>query len=91
VDVLWVFGGLDVNECVLVFLACHGVPIHFFNYYSFYAGTFCAREYLHTDHLVIRQARHYSNRLRHLAVSTRSREFIGASLYTGISLPQPSV
>src|SRR5205085_8093981 len=34
VDALWVFGELDLNARVLVFLAQHRVPVHFFNYYG---------------------------------------------------------
>jgi CRISPR-associated protein Cas1 len=78
VDALWVFGELDLNARVLVFLARHRVPVHFFNYYGFYAGTFYPREYLHAGYLVVRQVRHYSNRRLRLQIA---REFIGAGLH----------
>jgi CRISPR-associated protein Cas1 len=78
VDALWVFGELDLNARVLVFLARHKVPVHFFNYYGFYAGTFYPREYLHAGYLVVRQVRHYSNRRLRLQIA---REFIGAGLH----------
>lgn len=78
VDALWVFGELDLNARVLVFLARHKVPVHFFNYYGFYAGTFYPREYLHAGYLVVRQVRHYSNRRLRLGIA---REFIGAGLH----------
>jgi CRISPR/Cas system-associated endonuclease Cas1 len=47
VDAVWVFREIDLNARVLVFLAQHKVPVHFFNYYGFYAGSFYPREYLH--------------------------------------------
>jgi CRISPR-associated protein Cas1 len=78
VDALWVFGELDLNARVLVFLARHRVPVHFFNYYGFYAGTFYPREYLHAGYLVVRQVRHYLNRRLRLQIA---REFIGAALH----------
>lgn len=78
VDALWVFGELDLNARVLVFLAQHKVPAHFFNYYGFYSGTFYPREYLHAGYLVVRQVRHYSNRRLRLAIA---REFIGAAMH----------
>jgi CRISPR-associated protein Cas1 len=78
VDALWVFGELDLNARVLVFLARHRVPVHFFNYYGFYAGTFYPREYLHAGYLIVRQVRHYSNRRLRLQIA---REFIGAGLH----------
>ncbi|OLE51698.1 MAG: hypothetical protein AUG51_21735 [Acidobacteria bacterium 13_1_20CM_3_53_8] len=78
VDALWVFGELDLNARVLVFLSKHKVPVHFFNYYGFYAGSFYPREYLHAGYLVVRQVRHYSNRRLRLAIA---REFIQAALH----------
>jgi CRISPR-associated protein Cas1 len=78
VDAVWAFGELDLNARVLVFLAQHKVPVHFFNYYGFYAGSFYPREYLHAGYLVVRQVRHYSNRRLRLQIA---REFIGAALH----------
>lgn len=78
VDALWVFGELDLNARVLTFLARHRVPVHFFNYYGFYAGSFYPREYLHAGYLVVRQVRHYANRRLRLAIA---REFVGAALH----------
>ena len=78
IDALWVFREMDLNARVLVFLSQHKVPVHFFNYYGFYAGSFYPREYLQAGYLVVRQVRHYSNRRLRLAIA---REFIGAALH----------
>lgn len=78
VDALWVFGELDLNARLLVFLARHRVPIHFFNYYGFYAGTFYPREYLLAGSLIVNQVRHYSNRRLRLQIA---RELIAAALH----------
>jgi CRISPR-associated protein Cas1 len=78
VDSLWVFGELDLNSRVLVFLSQNKVPVHFFNYYGFYAGSFYPREYLHAGYLVVRQVRHYANRRLRLVIA---REFIRAALH----------
>jgi CRISPR-associated protein Cas1 len=78
VDAIWAFSELDLNARVLVFLSQHKVPVHFFNYYGFYAGTFYPREYLHAGYLVVRQVRHYSNRRLRLKIA---REFIHAAMH----------
>ncbi len=78
VDALWVFGELELNARVLVFLAQHKIPAHFFNYYGFYAGSYYPREYLHAGYLTVRQVRHYSNRRLRLRIA---REFIHAALH----------
>lgn len=78
VDAVWAFSELDLNARVLIFLAQHKVPVHFFNYYGFYAGSFYPREYLHAGYLVVRQVRHYANRRLRLKIA---REFIGAAMH----------
>ncbi len=78
VDALWVFGELELNARVLVFLAQRHVPVHFFNYYGFYAGSYYPREYLQAGYLVVRQVRHYSNRRLRLQIA---REFIRSALH----------
>jgi CRISPR-associated protein Cas1 len=78
VDALWIFSEMDLNARVLIFLAQRRIPVHFFNYYGFYAGTFYPREYLQAGYLVVKQVRHYSNRRLRVRIA---REFIAAALY----------
>jgi len=59
VNSILAFGELDVNSKLLVFLAQQKVPIHFFNYYGFYSGSFYPREYLVSGMLVVKQVQHY--------------------------------
>jgi CRISPR-associated protein Cas1 len=78
VDALWVFREMDLNARVLNFLAQRKVPVHFFNYYGFYSGTFYPREYLNAGYVLVQQVSHYSNRGLRLAIA---REFIRSALH----------
>ncbi len=78
VDAIWSFRELDLNARVLNFLAQKKIPIHFFNYYGFYSGSFYPREYLQAGFLLVKQVRHYSSNLKRLRIS---RELIGAALH----------
>jgi CRISPR-associated protein Cas1 len=78
VDAIWAFGELELNARLLNFLAQHKVPVHFFNYYGFYSGTFYPREYLNAGFVLVKQVRHYANRRLRLAIA---REFINAALH----------
>jgi CRISP-associated protein Cas1 len=78
VDAIWAFGELALNAKVLVFLSQHKVPVHFFNYYGFYAGTFYPRDYLQAGFLIVKQVRHYTNKRLRLKIA---REFILAALH----------
>ena len=78
VDAIWSFRELDLNSKVLNFLAQKKIPVHFFNYYGFYAGSFYPREYLQAGFLLVKQVKHYSSDRKRLMIS---RELIGAALH----------
>ncbi len=78
VDAIWSFRELDLNSKVLNFLAQKKIPIHFFNYYGFYSGSFYPREYLQAGFLLVKQVKHYSSPQKRLLIS---RELIGAALH----------
>jgi CRISP-associated protein Cas1 len=78
VDALWAFGELELNARLLNFLAQHKVPVHFFNYYGYYSGSFYPREYLNAGFVLVKQVRHYSNRRLRLVIA---REFIHSALH----------
>lgn len=78
VDAVWAFRELDLNARVLSFLSQHKKPLHFFNYYGFYSGSFYPREYLQAGFLLVKQVRHYSSNLKRLRIS---RELIAAAMH----------
>ena len=78
VDALWSFRELDLNSKVLNFLAQKKIPIHFFNYYGYYSGSFYPREYLQAGFLLVKQVKHYSSNAKRLTIS---RELISAALH----------
>ncbi len=56
-----VFGELDLNKRVLEFLTRNRIPVHFFNRYDYYSGSFYPREYLNSGFLILEQAKFYSS------------------------------
>ncbi|AAC06657.1 type I-B CRISPR-associated endonuclease Cas1b [Aquifex aeolicus] len=59
VEEIFVFAELSLNTKLLNFLASKGIPLHFFNYYGYYTGTFYPRESSVSGHLLIKQVEHY--------------------------------
>ena len=78
VNSIMAFGELDVNSKLLVFLAQQKVPMHFFNYYGFYSGTFYPREYLVSGMLVVKQVQHYTDAQKRLELA---KEMINSAGY----------
>jgi len=69
VQSLFVFGEVDVNTKLLVFLSQHGIPMHIFNYYGYYSGSYYPRERLLSGFLLVRQAEYYLNLDRRMKIA----------------------
>ncbi|ADO45625.1 CRISPR-associated protein Cas1 [Hydrogenobacter thermophilus TK-6] len=57
-----VFGELDINKRALEFLTRNQIPVHFFNHYGYYIGSFYPREALNSGFIILKQAEHYLDR-----------------------------
>lgn len=54
-----VFGELDINKRTLEFLTKNQIPVHFFNHYGYYVGSYYPREALNSGYIILKQAQHY--------------------------------
>jgi len=73
VDAFYCFGEITFNSKFLNFLSQHKIPLHVFNYYGFYSGSYYPREYLQAGFLVVKQVEHYLDPAKRLDLA---REFI---------------
>jgi CRISPR-associated protein Cas1 len=78
IECIYSFGETDFNTKLVTFLSQHHIPVHFFNYYGYYTGSFFPREHLNSGDLLIKQATHYLSKQRRLAIA---REFVSSSLF----------
>jgi len=76
VDSLYCLGEITINSKLLAFLSQQSIPIHFFNYYEFYTGTFYPKESLISGTLLLKQVEHYQNHDK--------RMFLARSFVSGI-------
>ncbi len=81
---IYAYGRVSFTSGVVSHLAKHGVPIHFFNYYGFYEGSFYPREKLVSGHALVKQAEHYLDPAKR---QTLAAKFVkGAALNIGKNL-----
>ncbi|MBE0522690.1 MAG: type I-B CRISPR-associated endonuclease Cas1 [Candidatus Methanoperedenaceae archaeon] len=66
---IYAYGRLSFSSGVVDYLAKNGIPIHFFNYYGFYEGTFYPRETLVSGDLLVKQASYYLESDKRIALA----------------------
>ena len=76
IDSFFVFGEVNFNSKFLNFLTRNRIPLHLFNYYGFYSGSYYPREHLLSGYVVVHQVKHYSSKKKRMELA---REFIGAA------------
>jgi len=76
IESIYVFGEADFNRKFFNFCGSHQIPVHIFNYFGFYSGTFYPREFLNSGELLVRQVLHNQDPSARLALA---REFVRAA------------
>ena len=72
------FGEIDLNTKLIVFLNQNGIPLHFYNYYGYYSGSFYPREKLLSGFLIVKQVEHYIDPQKRLTIA---KEFVDTALH----------
>ena len=75
---IYVFGEVSLNTKCLNYAGQLSMPIHFFNYYGSYTGSFYPKEENVSGKLLIEQVNHYTDTDKRLEIA---KEFIEAASY----------
>ena len=70
---LYAFGSLRANSALFNFLGQKGIPVHFFDYYENYTGSFMPRDGLLSGKALIAQANAYQSKKKRVELA---RKFI---------------
>jgi len=73
-----ILGEVDFNTKLMVFLNQHGIPVHFYNYYGYYSGSFYPREKLVSGFLLVKQVEHYLDNAKRVEIA---KEIVRTALH----------
>ena len=77
IDSIYVFSTLRLNNRALEFASYKKVPIHFFNYYGTYVGSYYPRERLVSGYLLLKQVEYYTDMNKRIDIA---REFVDGGI-----------
>lgn len=75
---IYLFGETDLNTKVINYLASYDIPIHVFNYYGYYTGSFIPRKKNVSGLLIIEQSRHFIEEEKRLYLA---RSFVEGAIF----------
>ena len=77
---VYAYGQITFSSQVMNLFSKNGVPIHFFNYYGFYSGSYYPKETLLSGDLVVKQSKFYLDNSKRLELAKLFVEGAGKNI-----------
>lgn len=74
---IYVMSEMTINTVFINYISQYGIPMHFFNYYNFYTGSYYPKESLLAGQLLVKQVEHYTQSEKRIVIA---RKFIEAAV-----------
>lgn len=81
---VYIMSEMSFNTSLVNILSQYGILVHFFNYYSFYIGSFYPREKLVSGDILVKQVETYSNNERRMVIARKFIESAADNIYRNL-------
>lgn len=81
---IYLMSEMSFNTKFINLIAQYGIVIHFFNYYSFYSGSFYPKESMPAGGLLVKQVQHYEDENNRIAIARRIIEAAADNIYRNL-------
>ena len=81
---IYVMSEMSFNTTFLSYISQYGIPIHFFNYYNFYTGSFYPKESNLAGQLLVNQVQHYIEYDKRLLIAKKFIQAAADNIYRNL-------
>ena len=81
---IYVMSEMSFNTTFLSYISQYGIPIHFFNYYNFYTGSFYPKESNLAGQLLVNQVQHYTDYDKRLLIAKKFIQAAADNIYRNL-------
>ena len=81
---IYVMAEMSFNTAFINYISQYGIPIHFFNYYSYYNGSYYPRESLLAGQLIVKQVEHYTDYDKRVIIAKKIIEAAADNIYRNL-------
>lgn len=81
---IYLMSEMSFNTKFINLMAQQGIIIHFFNYYSFYTGSFYPKECMPAGGLLVKQVQHYENNEKRIVIARHTIEAAADNIYRNL-------
>jgi len=84
IDEVYVMSEITFNTAFINYISQYGIPMHFFNYYSFYTGSYYPNEKLLAGQLLVKQVENYTDYCKRLTIARKFIEAAADNIYRNL-------
>lgn len=81
---IYVMSEMSFNTAFLNYISQYGIPIHFFNYYNFYTGSYYPRESLLAGQLLVSQVEYYRDSVKRIKIAQKIIDAASFNIYRNL-------
>lgn len=81
---IYVMSEMSFNTTFLSYISQYGIPIHFFNYYNFYTGSFYPKESNLAGQLLVNKVQHYTEYDKRLLIAKKFIQAAADNIYRNL-------
>lgn len=81
---IYVMSEMSFNTAFINYISQYGIPIHFFNYYNFYTGSYYPRESLLAGQLLVKQVNYYNDPEKRIIIARKFIEAAADNIYRNL-------